>query len=359
MASPLARIAILTPHASPDYVGGIETFNKQLAQALGDVDIFAAPVSSRYGAVFGVDRIGLKEPYRALQVARSFMERHRSQPYQLVMCNGLYGWPLSLGHMDIPMVQVYHYTPVGFARKAIAHRGDRLITGRVTAFFHRLAGRRKRIVAVSVSVLQEVKDYYRMHGEVIPNGVDTNLFRRVDQSEARQKIGLSEEATVGLFVGRSEYAKGFDILLKVAEALSDVTFVIAGGSAPLKPNVRPVGKIPRSQMPLLYSASDFLLLPSRYEGFNLSVLEALACNLPIVVSQAAYPFPDDPSRFGSVVANQSLDEYVRAIRAVIERGSPINSRREIVSRYSFDVFRDNWRRLTETMLEGSNLLGHG
>lgn len=350
-ASP-AKIAILSPGVSSDFLGGVEIFNRQLQRALGNVEIFPDTETSLTSPSWNLERVGAEQAYRAYRVARSFLKRHRVHPFQLIISNGLYGWPLLIGHLDVPMVQVYHFTMAGLARQALLLRGDRLTTGMVSAFFDRLAGHGKQVIAVSNSVLREVERYYRHKGKVIPNAVDTELFRKLDKSRAREMLELQQEETIGLFVGRAEYAKGFDVLLEIARSMRDITFVVVGSRVHGPPNVKALGRIPHSDMPLCYASADFLLLPSRYEGFNLSILEALACDLPIVVSGAAYPFVDEPSRYGRVVGSLRPHEFVEAINALLDRSSSYACREAIVTGYSFEVFQDNWERLVTMLLEG-------
>ncbi len=354
MTENLTRIAVLTPYLSVDYLGGTEIFIDQLQRALGDLEVFADSKSVENSPRWHLERIGLEEPYRALRVARSFLKEHRTKPFQLAISNGLYGWPLSLRHLDIPLVQVYHFTMAGLARHALPLRGDRLTTGTISAFFDRLAGRGKYVVAVSDSVLREVESYYGLSGRVMLNTVDTTLFRQLDRHLARKALGLSARAPIGLFVGRAEYAKGFDIFLEVARSLRNVTFVAVGNSSHIEPNVRALGNIPHSKMPLCYSAADFLFLPSRYEGFNLSILEALACNLPIVVSEAAYNLTADPYECGYVAKSLQPREFVQGIREVLDRSSSYDPSKAVVATYTFEVFRDNWSSLVRRLLEKAN-----
>ena len=351
MTEDLARIAILTPASSVDYVGGIEVFNDQLQRALGELEIFADSVSTTLRWRFG--RIGLEQPYRALRVARSFLGRHRERPFQLVICNGAYGWPLSFGQLDIPAVQVYHATMAGLARSALLLRGERVTTGTVTAFFDRLSGRDKNVVAVSHSVLREVEKYYRFNGRVMLNATDMTHFRKLDTRLSRETLGLPARAPIGLFVGRAEYPKGFDIFLAVARSLPDITFVVAGNCSQVEPNVRVLGEVPHSKMPLCYSAADFLFMPSRYEGFSLSILEALACDLPVVVSEAAFNLTVDASECGYVAKSLQPEEFVRGIHEVQEHSSSYAPRRAIATIYTFEAFRDNWRSLVQTLLENA------
>ena len=351
MAEPLGRIALLTGYYSSEQAGGVEVFNQQLGQVLGGLEIIADRVGPEEGPVPHLTRFGLEEPYRAIRVARSFTQAHRANPFRLVITNGIYGWPLAIRRMNVPAIQVYHFTMAGLARQALVTRGDRLATGRVSAFFDRLAGRGKIVVAVSDSVRREAGRHYGLGARVIPNSVDTSLFRPLDRARARGELGLPAEATIGLFVGRAEYAKGFDVFLEVARQMPDILFVHVGSGEPREPNVRAVLRVPHTEMPRYYSAADFLFLPSRYEGFNLSILEALACGLPIVVSQAAYPFVEDPASLGFVARTFAPRAFVEGIRSVLGARSTFAPRESVVERYSMETFGNAWRGLARALLE--------
>jgi len=328
-------------------------FNGLVQRALGQVSVFADATDPDGEGSRRLVKIGLEQPYRALRVARSFRESHRANPFQLVISNGVCGWPLSVRDPGVPMVQVYHFTMAGLARTALSTRADRFATGRVYGFFDRLASRGKHVVAVSDSVQSEVETYYRTSARVIPNAVDTTLFRKLDRARARDALRLPQDATLGLFVGRPDYSKGFDILLEVAEAMREVTFAVAGRCPPTPDNVVSVGPVPHSQMPLCYSAADFFFLPSRYEGFNLSILEALSCNLPIVVSEAAYPFADEPDPFGWVARSLQPRDFVKGIRHVLKEHARYAPRDRIVARFSYEVFERNWRALARAVIDGT------
>lgn len=347
------RIAVLTPHHSTEFLGGVEVFNAQLQRALDGVEIFSESTAIQRSTRWNLESVAFEGAYRAWRVANSFLNRHRTEPFDLVISNGLCGWPLSVRRLRVPMVQVYHFTMAGLARRALSLRGAQLTTGTVGAFFDGLAGRGKHVVTVSHGVRQEVKRYYGLEGEVIPNSVDTTLFRRQDKSRARETLGLPQDAKIGLFVGRSEFAKGFDIFLEVARSMREILFLVVGHDSINEPNVRSIADVPHSQMPNMYSAADFFFLPSRYEGFNISVLEAVACGLPIVVSHAAYPLAEDPSIYGYVAKSMRPSDFVRGIRELEDWRDVSEARRNTLDSYSADSFRRNWRQLVDRLTPGS------
>ena len=344
------RIAILTPHDPTARTGGVEVFCRQIQEVLGPARLFVAREVGGSAARF-LARLGLLDPYRAAMGARQFLAAHARSPFDLVLSNGLYGWPLRLGRPEAPMIQVYHFTLAGLARVALPLRGDQLTTGRVGAWFERASGIGKEIVSVSPSVRSEVARYYGRPSTVVPNAVDVQLFRPVDRRDAREQLGLPQDRTIGLFVGRPEHAKGFDLLCEVAGRLRDTVFVSASPPASAPGNVRFLTKVPHEKMPLLYSAADFFLAPSRYEGFNLSLLEALACELPAVATRAACAFGEDPSEFVTLVERGTAEEFLGAIRRASNEGARPAVRERVVERYSWDAFRRNWQRLAATVMK--------
>src|SRR3954468_1109352 len=128
--------------------------------------------------------------------------------------------------------------------------------------------------------------------ERIENGVDTDRYRPPEPGERerlRVELGWSGERRRVLFVGRLVAKKGLHVALDAARH-GDFELVVAGpGSLPgdAPPNVTALGALPPARVAELYRAADAFLLPSRGEGFPLTVQEAMASGLPVVLS-------DDP-----------------------------------------------------------------
>jgi glycosyltransferase involved in cell wall biosynthesis len=144
-----------------------------------------------------------------------------------------------------------------------------------------------------LSVSQENADIAseRYHADrslinVVPNAVDTERFRPHDRREARQTLGLPENATILSFTGHFIERKG---PLRVAEAMQQVEglYGVFLGEGPQKPSgdrVLHAGRVPHDQVALWLSASDFFALPTLAEGSPNAVIEAMACGLPVVSS---------------------------------------------------------------------------
>lgn len=129
--------------------------------------------------------------------------------------------------------------------------------------------------------------------EVIPNGVDTNAFRPLDRAQARRELGLPPEKRIVLFAAANpavelKGARYFFKSLQYVEA--DHWMALAVGKKIdarkwLQPGIelRQLGYVRRSQaMAKVYSAADLYCITSLDDNFPTTVLEAMACGIPIV-----------------------------------------------------------------------------
>jgi glycosyltransferase involved in cell wall biosynthesis len=119
----------------------------------------------------------------------------------------------------------------------------------------------------------------RRRNAVIPNGVDTELFRPLNRLEARRRLGWSEEERVVLFA-----ATKIDIPRKRRPLAEAACKEVESRLGPVRLHVS--GLTPPDEMPLLMSAADCLLHTASLEGSPNVVKEALACNLPVVATPA-------------------------------------------------------------------------
>ncbi len=159
-----------------------------------------------------------------------------------------------------------------------------------------------QVIAISESAGQSLLSWQPGLKEklsIIPNGIDLSLFD-ITEERVRQKrieLGVEGETKVILYAGRLVKEKGADILLEAA-GLMDIPnwrLLIAGNGSEkinlvslcsalnMDEKVHFLGT--RSDIPELMAASDLVVLPSRWEGLPLTLLEAMAAGKPVVACQ--------------------------------------------------------------------------
>lgn len=120
--------------------------------------------------------------------------------------------------------------------------------------------------------------------------IDLNNFQRI--KNAKIKLGWKEGFVV-LFVGRLVQEKGVIVLVEAAKNWDKNINLKIIGSGPLEyligdkisefKNIEYLGPISQSELPIYYSGSDILVVPSlSQEGFGRVILESLACGTPII-----------------------------------------------------------------------------
>ncbi len=123
---------------------------------------------------------------------------------------------------------------------------------------------------------------------VTPLGVDLAWFTaRPPSDTVRRRIGLPKSYL--LFVGSAGPRKALGWLLKAHEATPGLPpLVLAGpGHTHRGEHVRSVGYLSDVDLRSVMAGAAALVLPSRDEGFGLPVLEAMACDVPVVCSDVA------------------------------------------------------------------------
>ncbi|HZO92216.1 MAG TPA: glycosyltransferase family 4 protein [Candidatus Baltobacteraceae bacterium] len=172
-------------------------------------------------------------------------------------------------------------------------RGGRLHPSpRTFAKYRLIASRAERIVTVSDAVADELTALGAPRARLltIRNAIDTARFRPPagdERAAARARLGLDERPAI-LFFGRDPVLKGADVLLAALEALPGTSVVSVAGTpetdASLARHAQVVAVAWTDDVPSLMWACDVLAMPSRGEGFPLTLLEAASAGLPIVAS---------------------------------------------------------------------------
>jgi glycosyltransferase involved in cell wall biosynthesis len=195
------------------------------------------------------------------------------------------------------------------------------------------------IIAVSECSKRDAVRLYNIRPDkirVIYEGVDPQFAPVTDEarlSAVRAKYNLPERFIV--HVGTIEPRKNLPLLFDII-AQSDKHLVVAGKlgwlTQPILAKVKELGLEDRvtftgfvadEDLPALISAATLLAMPSKYEGFGLPVLEAMACGTPVIASNtsslpevggdaALYARPNDPASWAQLIDRVWGDDELRA-----------------------------------------------
>jgi glycosyltransferase involved in cell wall biosynthesis len=202
----------------------------------------------------------------------------------------------------VPVVVTVH--DLSFIRFPWAfNRGNRLYLTAMTRWSARHAA---ALVAVSESTRDEMVRLLRVAPEriaVIHHGIEPEFHPATEHAEVesfRQREGLPDRFV--LCVATLEPRKNLGALIRAYARAGGASglgrkLVLAGGKGwgyrelftlveelGLRGDVLLPGFVPMADLPLWYNAADLFVYPSRYEGFGMPVLEAMACGVPTVTT---------------------------------------------------------------------------
>ncbi len=200
----------------------------------------------------------------------------------------------------------------------------------------------------------------------LPLGVDHTQFKPMPKGEAKQIVSemtgrreILEKPTVG-FLSRIQPEKGASVFFKIAQLIPDALFIVTGrhlgqyAQRLQSNNVIYAGFQPREKLPVLYNSFDVYCFPtmSGEETFGLTLLEAMACGVPPVVTDfdglpevvgdagiivPAFNFPDDIGSFASIAPVEAMAEKVRwLLKHEQERLALAKKARERALTFSWD-----------------------
>lgn len=145
----------------------------------------------------------------------------------------------------------------------------------------------------------QIEAHYRRSVTIIHNGVDTNLFAPGKRNSAlRQEWGVPEKAPLVISLGRLIGWKGLHVVVEALAGLDNAHYLIVGDGQEkarlaelaqrlgISERVHFAGALPHGRLPETLREADLFVQPSiGEEAFGISVVEAMACGLPVLASR--------------------------------------------------------------------------
>ncbi|HEY1173783.1 MAG TPA: glycosyltransferase [Verrucomicrobiae bacterium] len=295
-------------------------------------------------------------------------EVRQTYKFDAVLCSWLYPDACAVSHLAGEM---------GFSYAAVAQGSD-------VHQYISMPSRRTRIVKAvnrSVRTIARSQELARLLLEagaikeklqVIYNGVEGDIFKPGDRSEARRILGLPESGKLILYVGNLLPVKNPGLALAGLQRLHSISAPSEGpsllmvGQGTLESSLKSkavelglgdrviwAGSQPPRQVALYLQAADVLCLPSDNEGLPNVMLEAFASGLPVVATQVGgIPEVLNRPELGRLVPPRDAEAMANALRQILSSPQDAEFIGKIGAGFSWRQTADAYLGVFENMKEG-------
>ena len=338
------KVCFITPFFYP-VIGGVEShiLNKsnELIKLGYDIEVFTSDM----------DREGrVKE--RPTNLGKIKIKRFRSWlkvSFGEIIFPGVY-WAVKNSDADIFHVHSYrhlHNLVTLFTKKPCfltphwpIYKGQRpkhlqLIVDFIDKFFGKfILNKFTKVCAVTGLEIDWIKTFGIKEKDILltPNALPIEYFKKYNGEKFRKKHNLKDELVV-LSVSRIHKSKGTDQLVEVAKYFPKVKFMIVGRDGGFQEelellakdlnlkNIIFVGEVSEKEKMESYAAADIFCSPSHYEGFCISILEAMSQGCAVITSNQGgmpwvvgkeglifkdYNLNDLKNKLGKLIKNKKL-----------------------------------------------------
>ncbi len=186
--------------------------------------------------------------------------------------------------------------------------------------------------------------------ELIPNGVNTSIFKKLDQ---KKDIDI-------IYVGRLERQKNLVTLIKAIAKLKrdKLKLVFVGSGSLIKfllklalkyhVNLQLSGSIPHTKLPAILNRAKIFVLPSLIEGQPKALLEAMSCEIPVIASNIPSHREIIINNINGILTRTNSNDIAHHIKnlisnSILQKKLTVNARKTIIS--SFDAKKSNLKEI--------------
>ncbi len=376
------KIIQVTPFFYP-VIGGVETHVFEISKRLSkkhEVTVFTSDV----------DREGKRLPTYQ-KIGKVLVKRFKTILRLSEFVTYFPGIFNEIKNLDSDVIHVHafrhphNFLPLFYRRKYVitlhfpVYPSSSIKRRMLTFLFDNLVGKKllkkyEKIIALTkgekIWILKRFK-IRKSKVEIIPNGISKHYLKRHNPNLFMNKFGVNKEKFLIISVGRVHKSKGFQDLLKAIHILPNkikeniVAYIIgpdAGFLGRLKilrriygltDKVFFTGKVSEKVKLSAYEACDLFILPSYWEGFGITLLEAMAKDKPVMARNTGgqkWVVPEKQFLFNSVV------DLARKIKLFYEGKlrKSLNYKEIVKEKYVWDKIVDKLIKVYEDAIHNSN-----
>jgi glycosyltransferase involved in cell wall biosynthesis len=372
---PPPRVLMLGMGWFPPSVGGLDRYYRALLEQLPEARGVVVGPAERAPAT--VTAVADSEAALLRRLLRFYIEARRAaaQADLLDAHFALYAAaPLLLGAAR-RRPAVFHFHGPWAEESRVGHDGARVRHALRKALERSALRRAQAHIVLSGAFRRVLVEQYRVspwNVHVWPPGVALDVFTPGDRAQARERLGLPEDAFVAVCVRRLVPRMGIDGLLeawgRTRDELPPGATLLLVGDGPLaetyaerctEPSlagrVRLLGRVGDEQLIDAYRAADVAVVPTlAFEGFGLVVLEAAACGTPTIVTDVG-GLPEAAGPLDPSLVVSGADAAALGTRLVAGARGQLPSReqsRSYAERFSWRALAERHRSLYRDLLEG-------
>lgn len=336
----IKKIAVISYHTCPlsdekdAEIGGMNTYVLELSKALAEkgyvIDIYTRCVDKNSPDVVQVTNslrvihLGAGKPMglpknQLLKYTDQFTEnlqkfiKQEKLSYGLISAHyylsGLIGLELKKKYR-LPLYITFH--TLALMKNLVARSEDeKADLPRIEAEL-KLTKYADKIIATGESDFEYIHTLYNCPLKkiaLLSPGVNSHVFRPIDKTKAKSVTKADLNHKIILFVGRIEPLKGLDVLLYAIKIivqrnpkLAFCLWIVGGTNKKeawseelirlnelkillgIHSYVKFVGQQDRDKLPYYYNSAEVVVMPSQYESFGMAALEAMACGVPVIIT---------------------------------------------------------------------------
>lgn len=189
------------------------------------------------------------------------------------------------------------------------------LRGKISSFLSKVSSLfSNHNIVKSRHLLEALPKLSQKKASIVPNGINSNIFYKRNKLKSRKKIGLSEDKTIVLFVdSKGSWEKNQKLARTIGKELE-----LNKGYQYLE-----ISNVNHNEIPIYFSAVDYLLLTSFHEGSSNVLKEALFCNLKVITT----PTGDSKERLKGLeecLISNDITEIVSHIKKYSKKDLVIN-----------------------------------